>query len=209
MTAYGVMRRDPVGALAAIGGLTLVGRALADAPLKRLIGISAGARVVDVQKTMEIDAPIDGVFDLLSDVESLPLFMPHVRSVRAHSNTDSRWQVAGPLGLPISWAIHVTQSVPGETLAWHALPGSIVQHAGVAQFAPTVSGGTRLDIRVSYNPGFGILGHLAARLFGVDAKHILDTDLVQFKSLLEHGKTTAHGEAVTMDELAQIVPNPS
>jgi uncharacterized membrane protein len=103
----------------------------------------------------------------------------------------------------------VTERVPGARLAWRTLPGSIVQHAGIARFEPTGQGGTRLDIKMTYNPGLGMLGHLAASLLGVDAKHILDEDLVRFKSLLEQGKTTAHGETVTLDELAEIVPNPS
>ncbi len=209
LAAYGMARRDPIGAVTGLGGLGLLARTLANAPLKRLLGFGAGARAVDIQKTIEIEAPVDRVFDLFSDIEDLRYFMPHVRFIRTRNKTHSHWKVAGPLGLPLSWDIHVTENVPGETLAWRTLPGSIVQHAGVARFEATDQGGTRLDIKMSYNPGMGILGHVAASLLGMDPKRVLDEDLARFKSLLENGKTTAHGETVTLDELAEVVPNAS
>jgi uncharacterized membrane protein len=209
LVAFGLARRGPIGTFSGFGGLGLLARALANVPLKRLLGLGAGPHAVDIQKTIEIEAPVEQVFDLFSNNEDLRYFMPHVRFIRTRNGAHSRWSVAGPLGLPVTWDIHVTERVPEERLAWRTLPGSIVQHAGVARFEPTDRGGTRLDIKMDYNPGLGMVGHLAASLLGVDAKHILDEDLVRFKSLLEQGKTTAHGETVTLDELAQIVPSPS
>jgi uncharacterized membrane protein len=45
------------------------------------------------------------------------------------------------------------------------------------------------------------MGHLVAKLFGADPKHALDDDLGRLKSLLELGKTTAHHQGVTAEEL--------
>ena len=47
----------------------------------------------------------------------------------------------------------------------------------------------RLDIRVSYNPPAGAIGHAIALLFSADPKHAMDDDLVRFKSLLEDGRS--------------------
>ncbi len=42
---------------------------------------------------------------------------------------------------------------------------------------------------------------MVASLFGADPKHAMDQDLVRFQSLLEQGKTTAHGEEVRRTDL--------
>jgi uncharacterized membrane protein len=89
-------------------------------------------------------------------------------------------------------------------LAWKSLPGSAIQHSGMVRFQPTASGGTYLDIKKSYNPLVGGPGHSLATLLGADLKHLLDDDLVRFKSLIEEGKTRVHGEAVARDEVAAV-----
>ena len=78
----------------------------------------------------------------------------------------------------------------------------MIANAGVIRFEPTDDGGTRVDIRLSYNPPAGALGHLAALLFGDDPKSAMDEDLVRLKSLLEEGKASAPGKKVTREELA-------
>ena len=55
---------------------------------------------------------------------------------------------------------------------------------------------------MSYNPPAGAIGHAIAKLFGVGPKDVLDEDLVRMKSLFEHGKTRAHGETVTREQLS-------
>jgi uncharacterized membrane protein len=62
-------------------------------------------------------------------------------------------------------------------------------------------GGTRIQIRLSYNPPAGALGHGVAALLGSDPKRAMDEDLVRFKSLLEDGRTRAHGQTVRRDAL--------
>ena len=93
--------------------------------------------------------------------------------------------------------------MPNEVLAWRTEPGSPVQHAGIVRFQPNADGGTRVDIRMSYNPVIGGLGHSVALLLGADPKHAMDDDLVRLKSLIEHGKTSAHRAAVTLKDVGE------
>ena len=58
---------------------------------------------------------------------------------------------------------------------------------------------------MSYCPPAGILGHTVARLFGADPKSEIDDDMVRLKSLLEVGKTRAHGETVWRDEVGASI----
>jgi uncharacterized membrane protein len=62
-------------------------------------------------------------------------------------------------------------------------------------------GSTRVGIRLCYAPPVGVLGHAVASLFGADPKREMDDDMVRFKSLMESGKTRAHGHKVTRDEV--------
>jgi hypothetical protein len=56
---------------------------------------------------------------------------------------------------------------------------------------------------MTYKPPAGVLGHAVAALFRTDPKQALDDDLVRLKSLIETGKTTAHGEEVVAVEVAE------
>jgi uncharacterized membrane protein len=71
------------------------------------------------------------------------------------------------------------------------------------RFQSNPDGSTRIDIRLSYNPPAGALGHAIASIFGSDPKHQMEQDLVRFKSLIEEGKATADGKTVTREEVEE------
>ena len=54
-----------------------------------------------------------------------------------------------------------------------------------------------MDLKLSYVPPAGALGHAVASLFGVDPKHAVDEDLNRLKVMLETGKTKTDGAAIT------------
>jgi uncharacterized membrane protein len=68
---------------------------------------------------------------------------------------------------------------------------------GVVRFKPAPDGGTHIDVHMSYTPPAGALGHAFASLLGANPKQQMDEDLARFKSLMEHGQTTAHGQSVS------------
>lgn len=175
-------------------------RALTNTSLRRLFGFG-GRRAVDVHKTITVEAPVAEVYDFWSHVENFPRFMSHFKEVRALSGGRSHWVAVGPGGSSIEWEATITEALPVEVLAWKSVPGSAVPNAGRVTFRPTRRGGTQLDIHVSYNPPAGAFDHVIASLFGTDPKHAMDEDLARLKSLFVHGKTTAHGEQVTTEDV--------
>ena len=50
------------------------------------------------------------------------------------------------------------------------------------------SGTTTIDVKMSYIPIGGALGHAVAWLIGVDPKHRMDDDLLRLKTYLETGR---------------------
>jgi uncharacterized membrane protein len=62
-----------------------------------------------------------------------------------------------------------------------------VQHAGLVRFDPEKRG-TRVHIRMSYNPPAGATGHAVAVALGADPRRQMDGDLLRMKTLIETGK---------------------
>jgi uncharacterized membrane protein len=202
LVVWGIARRDRVGAALVAAGAALLTRDIADRPLRRVLGVGAGMRAVDFHKTIHVRAPLSDVFAFFANVENFPRFMTHVKEVRKIGDGRYHWTAAGPAGIPVSWTGEIAELVPDVVLAWRSVPGAIIQNAGIARFEENPDGTTRVDLRMSYNPPAGALGHLVASLFGADPKHAMDEDLVRFQSLLEKGKTTAHGAEIRFDEVA-------
>ncbi len=109
----------------------------------------------------------------------------------------SHWVIAGPAGVPVEWDAVITRLIPNKVLAWKTIPGSVVEHAGILHFEPTPDGGTRVHIRLSYNPPAGALGHSLIALLGSDPKSRMDEDLVRMKTFLETGKLPCDAVAYT------------
>ncbi len=202
LALWGLRRGGLGGAGAGLGGLALFLRGVTNLPLRRITGLGAGPRAVTLQKTITIGAPVEQVFEAWSRYEDFPKFMSRVREVRRAEGGRSHWVVTGPGGVPIEWDTEESAYVPGRLIGWRTVPGSSVEHAGIVRFDPNPEGGTRVHIRTSWNPPVGAIGYGVAAILGGDPGRALDEDLVRFKSLVEQGKTTAHGGTVTREEIA-------
>jgi uncharacterized membrane protein len=186
---FGLKRRGLFAKTAGNLGLGILTRALTNVETKRLIGINIGARNVNIQKAITIAAPRERVFDYWSHPENFPHFMSHVRDVKKVGEDRYHWTVEGPAGVAVGWDSVITRQVPNELVEWESVPGSAVEQCGIARFETNTDGSTRVDIKLSYNPPGGFIGHTLANLFRVDPKHGLDDDLMRMKSFIETGKT--------------------
>jgi uncharacterized membrane protein len=187
-------------------GAALLARAIANRPFRQLFGLAGGAGAVHFEKTIHIDAPREEVYAFWSSFENFPRFMSHLKEVRHLQNGRSHWVACGPGGVSIPWDAEIVEQRSNELLAWRSVPGSLVRTAGLVRFDRESDGRTRVQIRMSYCPPAGVLGHAIAWLFGSDPKSEMDDDLVRMKSLLEYGKTRAHGVTVTRDQLVFARP---
>ncbi|MBI1899243.1 MAG: SRPBCC family protein [Acidobacteria bacterium] len=200
MAAWGIRQGGVLGAALGVAGLGLLARGASNLELKRLTGVGAGRRAVDVRKTININAPIERVYEFWTQYENFPRIMSHLKDVRDLGNRRSRWTASGPAGTTVEWDAEITELIPNRVLAWKSVRGSGIENSGIVRFDPNPDGSTRVDVRISYNPPAGGLGHAVASLFGKDPRKALHDDMVRVKSLLEIGKTTAHHEKVVMGE---------
>ena len=137
-------------------------------------------------------------FEYWRALENFPRFMQHVQEVKATADNRYRWQVDGPLGTKVSWEADVTEVVQDKRIAWRSLEGADVDNEGSVEFKPAPGGACELEVKLSYNPPAGKLGHAVASLFGKNPQQQMDSDLQRCKQILEQGITA---EGVTRSEV--------
>jgi uncharacterized membrane protein len=194
-------RRLPFGRRRRAPGLTagdwtlLGGFAAAMAVGLWLVRRTRGAgRGIEVVRTMTVEAPVERVYEFWNDFENFPRFMSHVREVRRTGTDRSHWVVAGPGGAPIEWDAVVTRRVPNEEIGWRTVEGAAVEHEGTVRFRPAGSNATRIEVRMSYQPVGGALGHGIAALLGGDPERVIGDDLGRVAAHMR-GARPAVGEA--------------
>lgn len=171
-------------AVAALGGALLL-RAAANPDRRRAIG-NGGAKGFEVHKTLHLSVPVEKVFAFWSECSNFPRFMSRVLQVERLDGDRWHWTVAGPAGVPVKWISRTTQVEPNALIAWETEPGSTVRHAGSVHFNADGEG-TRVQVRLCYQPPGGTLGHALATLFSADPKSEMDQDMMRMKSMLETG----------------------
>jgi uncharacterized membrane protein len=187
LAAYGARKRGVLGAVSGVAGAGLLSRAATNMELGRLVGIG-GSGAISIQKSINIAAPVEEVFEFWKQHENFPFFMSNVRELKKTGEGRYHWTVSGPAGISIEWDGRMTRLVPNELIEWESLPGSAVEQKGIVRFKSLAESETSVDIKMTYNPPAGAVGHLVALLFGSDPKSEMDEDLMRMKSLIETGR---------------------
>jgi len=140
--------------------------------------------------------PVEEVYRLWSSFPNFPIFMTHVKEIHDLGGDRSHWVVKGPVGIPVEFDAKIIENIPNDVISWETEPESTVKHRGRVRFKSNPDGSTQVNVRMTYNPPAGLVGHGVASMMGTDPKQSMDEDLVRLKSLLETGKTSAKGEEI-------------
>jgi len=138
-----------------------------------------------VERFVEIDAPVEVVFDRLSDFESFPRWMRNIREVRRMGRRVTRWvsETAVP-EVYAEWEAELTVYEPDHRLVWRSVRGDI--HAdGEVVISETPEGTALLHVVLGFGTPLGRSGAQAARFFGVQPGRQLEEDLERFRRLAE------------------------
>ena len=155
-------RRGPASLLLGTVGFALTLRALSNKELGRSIGISGGRRGIDVQKTIEIDAPVEDVYAFLSNPTNYPRITNMVKSVEQIGDDCYRKTMAGPAGTELVVDERITRREPNHFIACRSEPNSALRYTMRAWFEPVAEARTRVHIQATYNPPGGAFTHAAA-----------------------------------------------
>ena len=133
-----------------------------------------------VERTVEVDAPLESVFELLSDFESYPLWMRAVGDVRRTGRRTTLWRADAPAGGRVEWEAETVVFEPDRRIVWRSVGGD-VETEGEVVLSETDRGTTLLRLVL----GYGAPDARAALLVGRHPARQLDEDLARFARLAE------------------------
>ncbi len=192
---YGLTRRQPLGLVAAATSLGLMARGRPRGRMAAMTETSA-AQGFEAERTIDIAASPDSVYDVWSRYENFPHFMSHVIEVRDLGNQRSHWVVQGPAGSEVEFDSVLTAAERPHRLAWQSEPGASVRSEGTVTLTPQ-AGGTRATVRMSWQPPAGVIGQALAVLTGANPEAALDDDLQRMKQFIERGLPARAGGSGT------------
>jgi uncharacterized protein YndB with AHSA1/START domain len=151
------------------------------------------------EKLIEIDAPVERVFDLFSDFENFPRWMNNIKDVHYTGRRFTRWTARAPFGTSVEWEAETTVFEPDHRIAWRTVRGD-VNTDGEVIFETTKRGTTLLRVMLGYEVPAGRLGSLVASLFGKNPEQELEEDLRHFAEIVEGRIESQRGRAPYEDK---------
>jgi len=170
-----LVRRTPSAVLLGTLGFGLFTRAL------------GGARGVQVQKTLEIAAPVDQVFEFFAHPENYMRISDSVTKVEIFG--DGRFAKDMTVaGVPVHFEERFVSCDKDCLIETRSEPQSVIAYCKQLRFESIDDNRTRLHLHFEYHPPGGVLGHAVASAFGMDAKTLLTDLLMRAKFFLETGR---------------------
>ena len=136
-----------------------------------------------VEKSVEVEAPVQRVYDQWTQFEQFPQFMGGVEQVKQLSDTMLHW-VAKIAGVQREWDARIVEEVPGRKVAWAATTGTT--NAGSVYFEPLGPDRTGVRLVLEYDPE-GFVEKVGDWLNIVSRQ--AQADLDKFKQFIESSGT--------------------
>jgi len=138
---------------------------------------------------IEVDAPIDLVWNLWSDLEQMPKWMKWIDSVQVLEDSPelSRWRLSTG-GFEFSWLSRILKLIQHQIIQWESVDG--LPNRGAIRFYDRGSAGSIVKLSVAYAiPGF--LGKILDQLIiGRIVESTLKADLERFRDYALKAKVT-------------------
>ena len=141
-----------------------------------------------VEGSIEVEAPVQQVYEYWQNLENLPQFMSNIENVTSTGPDTTHWVVKGPLGSKIEFDARTTQDEPNSAIGWNTVEGQ-VQTSGQVRFQEVTPNRTRVEVQMNYaDPPGGKVGEVASRAV-TNPKVMLEQDLRNFKDIMEGNAT--------------------
>ncbi|MGH9683557.1 MAG: SRPBCC family protein [Candidatus Acidiferrales bacterium] len=209
MLLYGMKHRSFFGGLISLAGADLVTRGLTGRHLHETLGITSrkpsepSASIphqvgVNLRRSVTVALPPEEAYEFVRDIENLPQFMKHLKSVEAQDDTHSHWCVSAPGGAEVEWDAEISSDILNELIAWRSIGNPNVDASVSIGFKNAPQGrGTVIHVSLQYVPRAGVMGVVTAEMFGKDPEIELKDNLRRLKQILETGEiTTTRGQPV-------------
>ena len=138
---------------------------------------------------IEVDAPIETVWGLWSDLEQMPNWMKWIESVEILKDDPelSRWKLASG-SFEFKWLSRTLKVIPNQIIQWESIDG--LPNRGAVRFYDRKSSSI-VRLSIAYDIP-GVLGQVMDNLFlGKVVESTIQADLERFKQYLETNKATS------------------
>src|SRR4051812_13639896 len=132
-----------------------------------------------IEKTIEVEAPVDKVYNQWTQFEEFPEFMEGVEEVRQLDDKHLHW-VAEIGGKKKEWDAEIYEQIPDRRIAWRSTSGT--RNAGMVDFLPKDPNHTRVTLKMDYEPE-GALERVGDALGTVTRR--VEGDLERFKDFIQ------------------------
>jgi uncharacterized membrane protein len=132
-----------------------------------------------IEQSIEVEAPLDRVYNQWTQFEEFPQFMDGVEQISQLDDTHLHW-IAEFGGSRHEWDAEITEQKPDERVAWRNTDGK--DNAGVVTFHRLDDDHTRVMVQMDFVPE-GIKEKLGSALGAPDRR--VKGDLERFKELVE------------------------
>jgi carbon monoxide dehydrogenase subunit G len=136
-----------------------------------------------VEKSIEVDAPLQKVYNQWTQFEQFPRFMGGVEEVKQLSDTTLHW-TAKIAGVKREWDAAILEQVPDRKVAWAATTGTT--NAGSVYFESLGTNRTAVKLVLEYDPE-GFVEKVGDRLNIVSRQ--AQNDLEKFKEFIESSES--------------------
>jgi uncharacterized membrane protein len=152
--------------------------------------------MAEVEKRIEVEAPLTAVYNQWTQFEEFPRFMEGVKSVTQLGDDRLHW-VAEIAGKEKEWDARITEQTPDERVAWCSEDGA--ENAGVVTFHRISDDKTKVMMQMDYDPDGVVEG--TGNMLGFVGRQ-LDGDLKRLKDFIEERGRATGGWRGTIDRKA-------
>ena len=133
-----------------------------------------------IEKSVEVKAPVNAVYNQWTQFEEFPRFMAGVKEVKQLDDTHVHWH-AEIWGKDKEWDAEITEQVPDQRISWRSISGD-APNAGSVRFEPVGPDRTRVNLTMEYEPQ-GVIENVGDKL-GVMSARVQNT-VEDFKKFIE------------------------
>src|SRR4030081_590270 len=134
-----------------------------------------------VEKSIEVQKPVDQVYAQWTQFEEFPKFMENVEEVRQLDDKHLEWK-AKVAGTERKWKAEIVEQQPNRIIAWRATTGDKNDGKVESQF---VNHHTKFTVALDYDPPAGAVGDVGDKLIRATPGRV-ENDLKRFKEFIEN-----------------------
>ena len=132
-----------------------------------------------VEKSIEVDAPVNRVYNQWTQFEEFPKFMQGIEQVRQLDDKRLHW-IAEVGGRRKEWDAEIFEQVPDQKIAWRSTSGA--PNTGIVSFRPLAPNRTQVTVRMEYDPE-GPVETVGSALGAVGGR--IEGDLKRFRDFIQ------------------------